>query len=98
MNEHMEEYAFGLALTNAERTLDIRDAYYRVNAALLTDKAPAVVVPKSCKRCAGTGRVLGPGPNQTAHPVPALGFAVHGSDCPDCGGSGTTMHPIEDER
>ena len=65
------------------------EPYYRVNAALLADKAPTV--PKSCKRCGGTGRVLGPGPNQTRHPVPALGFAIYGSDCLDCGGLGTRM-------
>ena len=54
----------------------LAEPYYRVNAALLADKAPKVVVPKSCKRCMGTGS--------------RFSYATHRQIlCPDCGGTGT---------
>ena len=55
----------------------LADAYYRVNDALLKDKAP--VVPKSCRGCGGTGKVR------------ARRWGDPDMDCPDCGGTGTVM-------
>ena len=56
------------------------EPYYRVNAAMLADKAPTV--PKSCKRCYGSGLLCR--------------FVKGGTisdpyGCPDCGGTGTRV-------
>ena len=53
------------------------EPYYRVNAALLADKAPKV--PKSCKPCRGTGKVR------------ARRWCDPDRNCHDCGGTGTRM-------
>ena len=56
MDEHVEEYAFGLALTNAERKLGIGvdpEPYYRVNDELLAAEAA-----DECETCHGDGQVF----------------------------------------
>ena len=63
-------------------TPEMAEPYYRVNAALLADREPEVVVPRSCKCCMGTGMV-------TRH-IP-YSLREEPLDCPDCDGTGTRM-------
>ena len=81
MDEHVEDFRFGRTLTNALRIVNAEQeaAFYRVNAALLADKAPKVVVPKSCKECMGAGWVVS---------VQRPGCV---DSCIHCGGTGTRM-------
>ena len=89
MDDHVEDFRFGRTLTNALRIVNAEQeaAWNRVLAARERDKAPVVVVPKSCKRCYGTGQVPVDALHGAFNPEQLTGY----KDCPDCGGTGTRM-------